>query len=64
MDAGIEKKETTINIRDEAKIQSAELEDLIAESECRSTIKEAERQKRQLQKMLDKLNDKKVEEDN
>ena len=43
--------------------QIAELEDLIAESECRSTIKEAERQKRQLQKMLDKLNDKKVEED-
>lgn len=39
------------------------LEELIAESENRSTIKDAERQKKQLVKMLEKLNDKKAEED-
>ena len=43
--------------------QLAELDELIAESENHSTIKDAERQKKQLLKMLDKLNDKKAEED-
>lgn len=43
--------------------QLAELEQLIAESENHTTIKDAERQKKQLEKMLDKLNDKKAEED-
>ncbi|MFA6715847.1 MAG: DEAD/DEAH box helicase family protein, partial [Victivallaceae bacterium] len=43
--------------------QLAELEQLIAESDNHSTIKDAERQKKQLLKMLDRLNDKKVEED-
>ena len=42
--------------------QIAELEELIAESESRTTVKEAERQKKQLEKMLDRLNDKKAEE--
>ena len=43
--------------------QLAELEQLIAESDNYSSIKDAERQKKQLEKMLDKLNDKKAEED-
>ncbi len=43
--------------------QIAELELLISESDNYSTIKDAERQKKQLLKMLDKLNDKKEEED-
>ncbi len=43
--------------------QIAELEQIISKSENYSTIKDAERQKKQLEKMLDKLNDKKAEED-
>ncbi len=43
--------------------QLDELEQLIAESDNHSTIKDAERQKKQLMKMLDRLNDKKLEED-
>ena len=43
--------------------QLAELEDLIEESENPASIKEAERQKKQLEKMMDKLNDRKNEED-
>lgn len=43
--------------------QIAELEQLISESENHSTVKDAERQKKRLEKMLDKLNDKKAEED-
>ncbi len=42
--------------------QIAELEELIAESDNHTTVKEAERQKKQLEKMLDRLNDKKAEE--
>lgn len=43
--------------------QLAELEELIEESENQTTIKEAERQKKQLEKMMDRLNDRKNEED-
>ena len=43
--------------------QLAELDQLIAESDNHSTIKDAERQKKQLEKIPDKLNDKKAEED-
>ena len=43
--------------------QIAELEQIIEESEDQATIKNVERQKKRLLKMLDKLNDKKAEED-
>lgn len=50
-------------VQEHYEAQLDELETLIAESDKRSTIKDAERQKKQLLKMLDKLNDKKAEED-
>ena len=50
-------------VQEHYEAQLEELETLIAESDNRSTIKDAERQKKQLFKMLDKLNDKKAEED-
>ena len=43
--------------------QIAELEQIIEESEDQATIKNVERQKKRLLKMLDKLNDRKAEED-
>ncbi len=43
--------------------QIAELETVIAESESRDSIKEIERQKKQLEKILDRLRERKHEED-